>query len=192
MLAEYVAGQAECTDPIGRTVNDQRGVFTFVHCTETVEEAIASRAAEAAMWYVNAAPKVFAVPRTVWTNMIRGNVNAGDPRRARAAAEAGKIMVDLDPDDPNHIIRLMNRQVLGMPIDPVEAYEALADQDSVIIGDVDTCRRKIEKFQAAGFDRLMCLMQFGHLTHEQVLGSIRLVGETLIPQLALAAPRSTR
>jgi alkanesulfonate monooxygenase SsuD/methylene tetrahydromethanopterin reductase-like flavin-dependent oxidoreductase (luciferase family) len=192
MLAEYEAGQAECTDPIGRTVNDQRGVFTFVHCTETVEEAIASRAAEAAMWYVNAAPKVFAVPRTVWTNMIRGNVNAGDPRRARAAAEAGKIMVDLDPDDPNHIIRLMNRQVLGMPIDPVEAYEALADQDSVIIGDVDTCRRKIEKFQAAGFDRLMCLMQFGHLTHEQVLGSIRLVGETLIPQLALAAPRSTR
>ena len=192
MLAEYEAGLAECTDPVGRFVNDQRGVFTFVHCTETLDEAIASRAAEAAMWYVNAAPKVFAVPRTVWTNMIRGNVNAGDPSRARKAAEAGKIMVDLDPDDPNHIIRLMNRQVLGMPIDPVEAYEALADQDSVIIGDVDTCRRKIEKFHAAGFDRLMCLMQFGQLSHEQVLGSIRLVGEALVPQLALAAPRSAR
>jgi len=191
-LAEYDAGLAASTDPVGRFVNDQRGVFTFVHCTETVEQAIASRAAEAAMWYVNAAPKVFAVPRTVWTNMIRGNVNAGDPSRARMAAEAGKIMVDLDPDDDNHIIRLMNRQVLGMPIDPVEAYEALADQDSVIIGDVDTCRRKIEKFHAAGFDRLMCLMQFGHLSHEQVLGSIRLVGEALIPQLALAAPRSAR
>jgi alkanesulfonate monooxygenase SsuD/methylene tetrahydromethanopterin reductase-like flavin-dependent oxidoreductase (luciferase family) len=192
MLAEYEAGLAECTDPVGRFVNDQRGVFTFVHCTETLDEAIASRAAEAAMWYVNAAPKVFAVPRTVWTNMIRGNVNAGDPSRARKAAEAGKIMVDLDPDDPNHIIRLMNRQVLGMPIDPVEAYEALADQDSVIIGDVDTCRRKIEKFHAAGFDRLMCLMQFGQLSHEQVLGSIRLVGEALVPQLALATPRSAR
>jgi alkanesulfonate monooxygenase SsuD/methylene tetrahydromethanopterin reductase-like flavin-dependent oxidoreductase (luciferase family) len=192
MIDEYEAGLAASTNPVGKYVNDQRGVFTFVHCTETVDEAIASRAAEAAMWYVNAAPKVFAVPRTVWTNMIRGNVNAGDPSRARAAAEAGKIMVDLDPDDPNHIIRLMNRQVLGMPIDPVEAYEALADQDSVIIGDVETCRRKIEKFQAAGFDRLMCLMQFGQLSHEQVLGSIRLVGEALIPQLALATPRSAR
>jgi alkanesulfonate monooxygenase SsuD/methylene tetrahydromethanopterin reductase-like flavin-dependent oxidoreductase (luciferase family) len=62
----------------------------------------------------------------------------------------------------------------------------------VIIGDVETCRRKIEKFQSAGFDRLMCLMQFGHLSHEQVLGSIRLVGEALIPELALTAPRSTR
>src|SRR4051812_9363363 len=185
MLQEYEAGLAACTNPVGKFVNDQRGVFTFVHCTETVDDAIASRAAEAAMWYVNAAPKVFAVPRTVWTNMIRGNVNAGDPSRARKAAEEGKIMVDLDPDDPNHIIRLMNRQVLGMPIDPVEAYEALADQDSVIIGDVDTCRRKIEKFQAAGFDRLMCLMQFGQLSHEQGLGSIRRVGEALIPELAL-------
>jgi alkanesulfonate monooxygenase SsuD/methylene tetrahydromethanopterin reductase-like flavin-dependent oxidoreductase (luciferase family) len=192
MLAEYDAGLAACTNPVGRFVNDQRGVFTFVHCTETIDEAIASRAAEAAMWYVNAAPKVFAVPRTVWTNMIRGNVNAGDPGRARKAAAEGKIMVDLDPDDPNHIIRLMNRQVLGMEIDPLEAYEALADQDSVIIGDVETCRRKIEKFQAVGFDRLMCLMQFGHLSHEQVLGSIRRVGESLIPELALAVPRSIR
>lgn len=192
MLAEYEAGLAECVDPVGRFVNDQRGVFTFVHCTTSVDEAIASRAAEAAMWYVNAAPKVFAVPRTVWTNMIRGNVNAGDPSRARAAAEAGRIMVDLDPEDPNPILRLMNRQVLGEPIDPVEAYEALADQDSVIIGDVETCRRKIEKFRGVGFDRLMCLMQFGHLSHEQVLGSIRLLGEALIPEFALAAPRSAR
>ena len=91
------------------------------------------------------------------------------------------MLVDLDPDDPNPIIRLMNRQVLGHPIDPVEAYEALADQDSVIIGDVETCRRKIEKYRDVGFDRLMCLMQFGHLDHDRVMASIRRVGEELIP-----------
>jgi hypothetical protein len=94
------------------------------------------------------------------------------------------VMVDLDPDDPNPIVRLMNRQVLGHPIDPVEAYEALEDQDSVIIGDVDTCRRKIKKYEAAGFNRLMCLMQFGHLPHDQVMSSIRRVGEALIPPVA--------
>lgn len=182
MLAEYDAGLAEATDIVGRAPNDQRAVFTFVHCTDTVDEAIESRAAEAAMWYVNAAPKVFAVPRKIWTNMIRGNVNAGDPGRGRAALrDPSKIMVDLDPDDPNPIIRLMNRQVLGMPIDPVEAYEALADQDSVIIGDVETCRKKMAKYRDVGFDRLMCLMQFGHLDHERVTASIRRVGEELIP-----------
>ncbi|MEQ8842345.1 MAG: LLM class flavin-dependent oxidoreductase [Acidimicrobiales bacterium] len=182
MLAEYDAGRAEATDIVGVEPNDQRAVFTFVHCTETLDEAIESRAAEAAMWYVNAAPKVFSVPRKIWTNMIRGNVNAGDEGRGRAALDdPTKIMVDLDPDDPNPIIRLMNRQVLGHPIDPLEAYEALADQDSVIIGDVATCRRKIEKYRDVGFDRLMCLMQFGHLDHDRVMASIRRVGEELIP-----------
>lgn len=182
LLVEYEAGLAASTDPAGRFVNDQRGVFTFVFCTDTVEEAIASRAAEAAMWYVNACPQVFAVPRSIWTNMIRGNIHAGDHGRARPAAQS-EILVDLDLDDPNPIIRLMNRQVLGLEIDPVEAYEALADQDSVIIGDVETCRRKVEKYQAAGFTRLMCLMQFGHLSHDEVMGSIRRVGESLIPQM---------
>jgi alkanesulfonate monooxygenase SsuD/methylene tetrahydromethanopterin reductase-like flavin-dependent oxidoreductase (luciferase family) len=181
LLVEYDAGRAEATDIVGREPNDQRAVFTFVHCTETIDDAIASRAAEAAMWYVNAAPRVFAVPRKIWTNMIRGNVNAGDSRGRAALDDPTKIMVDLDPDDPNPIIRLMNRQVLGHPIDPLEAYESLADQDSVIIGDVATCRRKIEKYRDVGFDRLMCLMQFGHLDHDRVMASIRRVGEELIP-----------
>ena len=183
MISEHQAGLDAATDPAGRFVNDKRGVFTFVHCTETRDEAIASRAAEAAMWYVNAAPKVFAVPRTIWTNLIRGNVAAGDGR-ARGVADPDQVLVDLDPDDPNPIIRLMNRQVLGHPIDPLEAYEALEDQDSVIIGDPDTCRRKIEKFRDAGFDRLMCLMQFGELDHAQAMASIRRVGEVLIPDFA--------
>jgi alkanesulfonate monooxygenase SsuD/methylene tetrahydromethanopterin reductase-like flavin-dependent oxidoreductase (luciferase family) len=185
MITEHDAGLAASVDPVGKFVNDQRGVFTFVHCTETVDEAIASRAAEAAMWYVNAAPKVFSVPRTVWTNLIRGNVGAGKGR-AKGAAEADKVLVDVDPDDPNPIIRLMNRQLLDLEIDPVEAYEAIEEQDSVIIGDVETCRRKIEKFRDAGFGRLMCLMQFGPLRHEQATASIRRVGEALVPEFAPA------
>jgi alkanesulfonate monooxygenase SsuD/methylene tetrahydromethanopterin reductase-like flavin-dependent oxidoreductase (luciferase family) len=187
MLVDYEAGLAAPREPVGRFVNDQRGVFTFVFCTETVDDAIESRAAEAAMWYVNAAPKVFSVPRKVWTNLIRGNVNAGDPGRGRVAVDQSEVLGELDPDDPNEIIRLMNRQVLGLPIDPVEAYEAIEHQDSVIVGDVATCRRKIEKYRDAGFGRLMCLMQFGHLPHEAVMGSIRRVGEVLIPEMTADA-----
>ena len=88
------------TNPVGKFVNDQRGVFTFVFCTETVDDAIKSRAAEAALWYVNAAPKVFSVPRTVWTNLIRGNVNMGAAKRPRRARSTrAEVHVDLDPDD---------------------------------------------------------------------------------------------
>jgi hypothetical protein len=42
--------------------------------------------------------------------------------------------------------------------------------------------RKMKKFAAIGTDRLMCLMQFGHLAHEDILRSIRLTGDHLIPQ----------
>jgi hypothetical protein len=49
---------------------------------------------------------------------------------------------------------------------------------------VDTCRRKIEKFQDAGFGRLMCLMQFGQLDHDRAMESIQRVGEALIPDFA--------
>ncbi len=184
MMVEYDAGRAASTDPVGKMVNDQRAVFTFVHCTETRDEAIRSRAAEAALWYVNAAPKVFSVPRTVWTNLIRGDVGSPGPRRAQGAVDASRVNVDLDPDDSHPIIRLMNRQVLGYELDPVEVYEALEDQDSVLIGDVDLCLRKARRYEAAGFGRLMALMQFGHLDDEQASASIRRVGEELIPQLA--------
>ena len=181
---EYEAGLAACTNPVGKRVNDERAVFTFVFCTETIDDAIKSRAAEAALWYVNAAPKVFSVPRTVWTNLIRGNVNMDSAKRSQGAVSADRVNVDLDPDDENPIIRLMNRQVLGYEIDPVEAYEAIEDQDSVIIGDPDTCLRKVQRYEQAGFGRLMALMQFGHLRSDDVLGSIRRVGEALIPVLA--------
>jgi alkanesulfonate monooxygenase SsuD/methylene tetrahydromethanopterin reductase-like flavin-dependent oxidoreductase (luciferase family) len=187
---EYAAGLAACTNPVGKRVNDERAVFTFVFCTETTDEAIKSRAAEAALWYVNAAPKVFSVPRTIWTNLIRGNVNMNAVKRSQAAVDSERVNVDLDPDDENPIVRLMNRQVLGYDIDPIEAYEALEQQDSVIIGDVDTCLRKVEQYRDAGFGRLMALMQFGHLPHDEVMASIRRVGEAIIP--AIAAPPSER
>ena len=54
----------------------------------------------------------------------------------------------------------------------------------MIIGDVDTCLRKAQKYQDAGFGRLMGLMQFGHLRHDDVMASIRRVGEAIIPELS--------
>lgn len=183
LLAEYDAGLARSTGPVGKFVNDEKGVFTFVHCAATTDEAIASRASEAALWYVNAAPRIFSVPRTIWTEMIRGQpTESGDPGRAQAVSDVNSVMVDMDPDDPHPIVRIMNRQALGYDLDPVEVYEALEPLDSVIVGDVETCRRKMSKYADVGVDRLMCLMQYGQLSHEDVMSSMRLVGEALIPE----------
>ena len=74
-------------------------------------------------------------------------------------------------------------RLAGEKLDPVEACESLEPYDAVIIGDIDTCRRKITLLQELGLDRLMCLMQMGPLPHEVVMRSIRNAGEFLIPEL---------
>ena len=182
LFSHYRRGLARCR-PAGHFVNDRRAVFTFLHCAETRRQAIESRAAEAALWFVNAAPRVFQVPRRVWIDAIRGQFQANDPAATRAVA-AREVATDLDPDDPVPVVRLLNRQLAGAALDPVEVYEALEPMESVVIGDVDAVRRKLARYAALGTDRLMCLMQFGALPHASVLRSLRLVGEALLPEFS--------
>jgi hypothetical protein len=80
----------------------------------------------------------------------------------------------------------MNRQRAGLPIDPVEAYEAVEPYDTCIIGDVESCRRKLRRFEEIGIDRLMCLAQFGRLRHETVMRGLRVLGEGLVPHFGTA------
>ena len=183
LLDHYERGLARCR-PAGRFVNAQRAVFTFVHCAETRREAIASGAAEAALWFVNAAPRVFQVPRRIWIDAIRGEFQSNDPAATRSLAAAE--VPDDDLDDPVPVIRALNRQRAGLPLDPEEIFDALEPMESVVIGDVEACRKKMEGFARIGVDRLMCLMAFGALPQERVLSSLRLVGEALLPELARA------
>jgi alkanesulfonate monooxygenase SsuD/methylene tetrahydromethanopterin reductase-like flavin-dependent oxidoreductase (luciferase family) len=170
----------ERPQPAGLFVNAQVGVFTFVHCAESRRDAIESGAGEAALWFVNAAPRVFDVPRSVWITQIRGSLRPDDPA-ASASAGGADSEPDDDPNDPIPVIRLLNRQKAGEKLDPEEVYEVLDGVESVVIGDPDRCRAKMERYRAIGTDRLMCLHQFGALPQERILGSIRRVGEHLIP-----------
>jgi hypothetical protein len=181
LFAEFAAGRASGAMPVGRGVNEQRAVFTFMHCAETRGQAIASRAAESALWFLNAAPKVFQVPRSLWIDAIRGDLQSNDPRASRSVG-AEAVTGDVDLDDPVPVIRLLNRQLVGEAIDPVEAFEVLEPIESVVIGDIDACRKKVAGYADIGVDRLMCLMSFGHLAQADVLSSLRIVGETLIPE----------
>jgi alkanesulfonate monooxygenase SsuD/methylene tetrahydromethanopterin reductase-like flavin-dependent oxidoreductase (luciferase family) len=180
-LDDYERGLARCR-PAGEFVNDQRAMFTIVHCTRTKREAIESRAGEAALWFMNVAPRVFRTPRDGWVNLIRGAIGHGaaaypmlDSPEAPPSAE--------DLNDPVPAIALLNRQRAGQVLDPEEVYEVLDPIDTVVIGDVETCRRKLRRIAGQGLDRLMCLMQFGPLPHAAAMGSIRLVGEELVPEL---------
>jgi alkanesulfonate monooxygenase SsuD/methylene tetrahydromethanopterin reductase-like flavin-dependent oxidoreductase (luciferase family) len=179
----YLDGLKACAEPAGAVANEQFGVFTFVHCAASKQAAIESRAAESVLWYVNRMPIVFETPRKIIIDSIRGQLAPG---AADAWTTTGKeqIEAEMDPDDPVPVIRLLNRQALGIELDPEEAFAVLEPMDSMVIGDVATCTRKMAKYAGMGVDRLLCFQQFGWLSHDDVLGSIRRVGEEILPILA--------
>lgn len=185
LLAEYDRGLAACVDPVGQFVNAQRSIFTFMFCAETRQAAIESGAAEAVLWFINAAPAVFHVPRNTWIDAIRGDLKDSNPA-SDAALESPEVFAEdeLDLDDPIPVIALLNRQLVGEKLDPVEVFEVMEAIESVIIGDVEACEAKLAGYADIGCDRLMCLMQMGGVAHERVMQSIRLTGEELIPRLA--------
>lgn len=80
-------------------------------------------------------------------------------------------------------LRIVGRLARGEEITNDEVFNVLNKQDSVIIGDPATVRRKMERYRDIGTDRLLCFQQVGGLDHASVMDSIRLVGEEVIPYL---------
>ena len=184
MLREHDRGLADCRQPAGKAVNRQKGVFTFVHVAETRAQAIANGAAWSALWYVNAAPVVFKVPRRIWYDMIKQGLHPNSPRET-AATHLDPHEIDIQPDDPE-VVKVLKRMAQGEEIGFDAAHEALEGLDSVVIGDPDHCRDKLRAYQGIGADRMMCLMQFGSIPHAAVLRSLDLAGRHLVPAFAEA------
>jgi alkanesulfonate monooxygenase SsuD/methylene tetrahydromethanopterin reductase-like flavin-dependent oxidoreductase (luciferase family) len=59
---------------------------------------------------------------------------------------------------------------------------SLIDSGAFCIGDPETCIRIVERYEAAGVDQLLCLMQVGRIPHEKIMRSIELFGEKVIPR----------
>lgn len=182
-IACYERGVAACEAPAGAFVNDQKAVFTLVHCAETRAEAIESGAAEAALWFMNEAPNVFRVARENWLGLIRG-IQGDGGATAPLLEWPAPPPTEAELDDPIPMIALMNRQRAGQRLDPEEVFDAIEPYETCLIGDIESCRRKLRGFEGVGVDRLMCLMQFGGLAQDRVLRSIELAGKYLVPEFA--------
>lgn len=187
MLEEHRAGLASLSDQAGLEVNRQSGVFTFVHVAESRQQAIANGAAWSALWYVNAAPVVFKVPRAVWYDMIKSGLHPNSAQATAVLTDRDPTRIEIDSDDPPVLV-LLKRMAKGEAIAFEEAHAVLEPLDCVVIGDPDHCREKVKGYEAIRADRLMCLMQFGAIPHDAVIRSIELAGEHLIGGEALAAP----
>lgn len=183
MLREHDRGLADCKTPAGRFVNREKGCFTFVHVAETRAEAIANGAALSALWYVNAAPRVFKVPRRVWYDVIKAGLHPNSAHDTAALTDLDPNETVISPDDPPVLV-LLKRMAQGEEITKQEAHEVLEPLDCVVIGDPDHCIEKLRGYEAIGADRMMCMMQFGSIPHSAVLKSIALAGRLIAPIFA--------
>jgi alkanesulfonate monooxygenase SsuD/methylene tetrahydromethanopterin reductase-like flavin-dependent oxidoreductase (luciferase family) len=151
--------------PVGRFINDRIGAFTIVHVAESRPQAIANGGTDAAINYLLYAFRV-----------LGGGANPGDAgmRREQAADEIKSTPYrDMIAQEYPIIFKMMKNEC---------TFEDLDREDMVIVGSVDECARKVERYQQAGLDHFIALMQADRIPHEKVMRSIELFGKEIIPR----------
>lgn len=151
--------------PVGRFINDRIGAFTIVHVAETREQAIVNGGTDAAINYLLYAFRV-----------LGGGANPADAgmRREHAAEEIKSTPYrDLIAQEYPIIHKMMRNEC---------SFEDLDQEDMVIVGSVDECARKVERYRDAGLDHFIALMQADRIPHERVMRSIELFGKEIIPR----------
>jgi len=167
-LAERVAAYRKAlrdAKPVGRFVNANVGAFTIVHAAETHEAALTNGGADAAINYLLYAFRV-----------LGGFSDPGDAgmKRENAADEIKSTPYrDLIAKEYPIIVKMMKNEC---------TFEDLDAEDMVIVGDVDRCAQKVERYRQAGLDHLICLMQADRIPHEKVMRSIELFAREIIPR----------
>jgi alkanesulfonate monooxygenase SsuD/methylene tetrahydromethanopterin reductase-like flavin-dependent oxidoreductase (luciferase family) len=150
--------------PVGRFVNDKVGAFTIVHVAETREQAVANGGADAAINYLLYAFRVLG--------------GFADPSGRGMQRDYAELEIKSTPY--RDLIAKEYPIILKMQRNEC-TFEDLDQEDMVIVGDVDHCIRKIERYRKAGLDHFIALMQADRIPHEAVMRSIELFGREVIP-----------
>ncbi len=152
-VALYKKGIAECTQPVGKFVNDRVGTFTMVHCAETDQRAY-DEAAASMSWYPSHAGKLFG-DTARWMSALRPDGSLGTYSYMEAAKQAGSFEVPFD---------------------------YIRDSGAAVVGSPDRCIEIAKRYEAAGCDLLLCLANPYDIPHEATLRSIELLGKHVIPE----------
>ncbi len=144
-----------CTAPLGSYVHDQASTFTMAVCAPTREEAWAT-ARESFEWY----------PR------------AG----ARLIATMADMMADRREDLGSYAYAADMRKVADDGSLDLLNLEYLIESGASVAGTPEECVAACRRYEEAGVDQLLCLVNPYKIGHEQVMQTIQLMGEHVIPE----------
>ena len=151
--------------PVGKFVNGRVGAFTIVHVAETRAQALANGGADAAINYL------------LYAFRILGGF--ADPSGKGMQREYADLEIQSTPyrDLISKEYPLIAKMQKGEC-----TFEELDAEDMVIVGDVDHVIRKVERYQQAGLDHFISLMQADRIPHPAVMQSIDLFAKHVMPR----------
>lgn len=154
-IEAYREGLAECKQPIGKFRNETAATFTMVHCAPTKEEAY-EVADESFVWY----PKHGA-----------GLIGSVAEWMEETKQELGTYQYASEP---------LKHQREGA-LDYL-TFDYVHSTGAGVVGDPDECIETCKRYEAAGCDLLLCLLNPYNIPHDKVMQSIELIGKHVIPE----------
>ncbi|MGH7932953.1 MAG: LLM class flavin-dependent oxidoreductase [Candidatus Binataceae bacterium] len=74
------------------------------------------------------------------------------------------------------------RNLMAMDLDPKDATDAqLKAHAMVVVGNPDEVNRKLEEFERAGMDQVICFKQAGRIPHQNIMKSLKLMAKHVLP-----------
>jgi alkanesulfonate monooxygenase SsuD/methylene tetrahydromethanopterin reductase-like flavin-dependent oxidoreductase (luciferase family) len=151
----YRSAVAGCTEPIGKYVHDQASTFTMALCAPTVDEA-RDTARESFEWYPKAGARLIASVADM---------------QAERGEELGTYSYAAD---------LKNVADDGS-LDFMD-LEYLETSGACVLGTPDQCIETCRRYEEAGVDQLLCLVNPYKIPHAKVLQTIQMMGEHVLPE----------
>jgi len=153
----YRYGISQCTKPIGKFINDQVATFTMVNCAPTRDEALEVGGPSFEWYAVESARRIATLAE--WMEEVKHGLadNYTYTNEFLKADRAGKLD---------------------------RTAQQLFDTSAGVIGDPDDCIMHAKKYEEAGCDILLCLVNPYDIPHEKVMQTIELLGKHVIPEFA--------
>lgn len=151
----YRRALASCTDPVGAYIHDNAATFTMALCAPDRSQAL-ELARESFEWY----PKTGARHIASLTDWM-----ADEHRELGTYAYAA----DMKATDDQGLLDLLT-------------LDYLVEANACVLGTPDDCIEMCRRYEEAGIDLLLCLVNPYKIPHEAVMQTIELMGTHVIPR----------
>jgi alkanesulfonate monooxygenase SsuD/methylene tetrahydromethanopterin reductase-like flavin-dependent oxidoreductase (luciferase family) len=151
----YRAAVAGCSNPIGKFVNNRAATFTMTACAPDRQQAL-DAAAESFEWYPRKGATIIG-ELAGW--MAERNEDLGN------YAYAGSMHEHAEQGMLEHL-----------------TIDYLTSTGACVLGTPEECYESCQRYEQAGVDLLLCLVNPYKVPHESVMQTIELMGKEVIPR----------